>query len=442
MAHLISALMVTDFKRVREVKILPGVDRAAILIAGRNAQGKSSILDALDAAMRGKRAVPADAVRHGAGKADIIVEYDGGALVVHREISRDGATELEVRTQDGAVKRPQDLLDRLIGACFVDPVGFINQPPKAQREVLLQLIDREKKLPALEAQRERIFENRTEVGRDLKKAEGELARLPPMAELPEPIDVAALAAERAAFADKQRAGDGIGHAAKEATIARERAEQALAQNRVRIRELSQALAQAQAETPTLEANDSEAVVAEGSLLEQLRIASLEWKASQARRDAIDIDLTRANQHNRSIAAAEASIARRAAAETAVKALEAQRAEQTALLERIDNRKLEFLRAAQLPVEGLGVDAETITLNGVPFAQASAAEKLRVAMAIAIAANPQLDDIWVRDGALLDDDSLAAVCAHAAEHNKRPWVEVVGVRGDGCIVIRDGMIAAP
>ncbi len=75
---------------------------------------------------------------------------------------------------------------------------------------------------------------------------------------------------------------------------------------------------------------------------------------------------------------------------------------------------------------------------MPFAQASAAQRFMAALAIAAAASPGLDDVFLRDGAILDDDSLAAIAAHAESTGKRYWVEVIK-HDDATITIHDGRV---
>jgi hypothetical protein len=110
--------------------------------------------------------------------------------------------------------------------------------------------------------------------------------------------------------------------------------------------------------------------------------------------------------------------RRAEADETVGKLAKERDDLTKVIETIDARKAEILGAAKLPVDGLSIDDEGITLNSVPFAQASGAERLRVALGLAIAASPELGDVWIRDGALLDEESLELVAKHAAAAKKR------------------------
>src|SRR4051794_31211538 len=120
----ITALEITDYKRVRKVAITPEADRHLILIGGKNRARKSSTLDAITAAFGGAKSIAADPVRHGAGEAAIYVELDGGRLTIDRVVHPDGKTTLEVRDSEGTVRRPQEVLDKLVGARFLDPLAF------------------------------------------------------------------------------------------------------------------------------------------------------------------------------------------------------------------------------------------------------------------------------------------------------------------------------
>lgn len=435
----ITAARVSNFKRVRTVEVTPDADRVLILIGGKNAAGKSSVLDALTVALGGKRAAPADPVRHGTDAAVIDVELDGGALTIHRVLDADGGSKLEVREKGSVIRSPQARLDQIVAGRFLDPIAFLQLSATEQRSQLLSMFDKDGAIAKLEDRRERIYEKRREVGRDLKKAQGELARLPAEVEVGEPIDVAALSAERAAIADLQRAVDGLGLACREATSKVEQAVAEIRKSEALIAELEKQLAAAMDARDEWASQLEARQALEADAKAKLEAARQEWVELTPRREQLDADLARADAHNRAVFEREANNKRRAAASATVKQLEEQVEQQTELLGKIEQQKLKLLADIGLPVEGLGLSKEGITLHDVPFAQASAAERLRVALALAMAASPNLDDIWIRDGALLDDDSLAAVAEQAAAAGRRLWIERVGDRDPGAIVIQDGAI---
>lgn len=437
----ITAVRVQNYKRVRDIEIIPPSDRTLILIGGKNAQGKSSVLDALTAAFGGKRAIAADPVRHGAEEAEIEVVLDDGKLSIKRTISPGGDSTLELRDSGGKLSSPQARLDHLVASRFLDPIAFLQLSATEQRAQLLAMFDRDGAIAKLEERRERIYAKRTEVGRDLKKAAGELARLPPEVEVGKPIDVAALSAERAAIADMQRAGDGLGLAHREAKGKLEHAVAELGKTQTLIGELEKQLAAAMDARDEWAKQVEEREAAEADAKVKLEAARKEWADLTPRREQLDADLKRASEHNRAVFEAESNNKRRAAAAATVEQIEAQVEQQTELLSKIEQQKLKLLADVGLPVEGLGISKDGITLHDVPFLQASAAERLRVSLALAMAASPELRDVWVRDGALLDEDSLELMAGLAKDAGIRLWIERVGTGDAGAIVIHDGEVAS-
>lgn len=421
----ITAIAVRDFKRIRDVKLAPDADRALLAIGGKNAQGKSSLLDSLTAAFGGKRALPPEPVRRGAKDAEIKIELDNG-LVVLRTIDAAGDTVLEVRDADGAVRSPQAVLDKLVGGRFLDPLAFLALPAKDQREALLKLIDQDRRIAELDAKRERASTRRTEIGRDLKKAEGELARLPEVTPGQE-IDIRALSAQASELGEVMRRAD----------QAKDRQVRASNQRDVAAAEVASAKAKLAEAERKLTGWEDELAKAQADL----ETAATGALSAVVQRRAIEEQLEKAQAHNRAVSMDQAAATRRAAVASDLLAYRTEHAKAENAIAEIDRRKAEALAAAQLPVPGLGVDDGAVTLNGVPLNQASQAERYRVAVALQIAAAPNLADIWVHDGSLLDDDSLALLAEVAQAAGVRLWVERVGDRDPGAIVIHDGTVRA-
>jgi DNA repair exonuclease SbcCD ATPase subunit len=426
----ITACHVRNYKRVREIAIQPDADAALVLIGGKNAQGKSSVLDALTAAFGGKRLIAGDPVRHGAEQAEIDVVLDDGELSIRRVIQPDGESTLELRDRSGKVSSPQARLDRIVANRFLDPLAFLALAATEQRAQLLAMFDRDGAIAKLEERRERIYAKRTEVGRDLKKAAGELARLKEV-EVGTPIDVSKLSAERQQITDKTRELQFAKNDQERFQQTFDSSERAVAEAELELARAKERLERALEARERCGARLTEATDRVAQLAGDLSTGQIE------RLKEINSELARAGEHNRAVFEAEASNKRRAAAAATVDQLEEQTAQQTELLAKLDAQKLEILASVGLPVEDLGISSDGLTLGDVPFAQASAAERLRVALALAMAASPNLDDIWIRDGALLDDDSLQLLAEHAEKAGKRCWVERVGDRDPGAIVIQDG-----
>lgn len=424
----ITAAQVTNFKRIQHVAITPDSDRSLILVGGDNAQGKSSFMDALTAAFGGASSLPTDPVRHGAETAEIRVELDGGALIIKRTI-QDGKSTLELRDADGRLREPQARLDKIVGERFLDPLAFLALSAKDQRKSLLAIVDRDGTVAELEERRIRLFDRRTELSRDHKRSAAQLDGTQAVEPAP-PIDVGALTTELSTLDERKQA------------VVRARYDQERARAALR-----SAISDVERINAEMEALAGRLVAAE-ELVERCRelekttdatVGALPIADLDKQRSEVVMRMQRASEHNRSVGALEAQARRRTELAKEVETLDADVKKLNAELEKIETEKRAVLAAAKLPVEELDVDADVVRFRGVPLAQASGAEQLRVALAIAIAASPKLRDVWVRDGSLLDDDSLQTLAREAAAAGVRVWVERVGDRDPGAIVIHDGRV---
>ena len=125
-------LRAENVMRLKAVEITP--DGTVQVIGGRNAQGKSAVLNAIWLALGGGKASKETPlpIRDGEDKAS--VRLDLGDLVVTRSWTRKG-TSLKVENAEGAqYKSPQSMLDALVGQLSFDPLAFTRLSPKEQRE--------------------------------------------------------------------------------------------------------------------------------------------------------------------------------------------------------------------------------------------------------------------------------------------------------------------
>lgn len=436
----ITLLRVAAYKGARNVTIKPPADLYVLLLAGENGAGKTSTFDAMRAALGGAKEIAKVPVTSGEEHADIYIELDDGKLAVHRTIEPDGETQLVVSDEDGPVRRPQETLDRLIGARFLDPLKFIRLDAAEQRAALMKVIPGAAEIQQLDERSERAFRQRTDVGRQLKMARGELQRLPPAAEPLKPIDVGALVTESATFAHQQRADDGLGNSVAElAARARgAKAEVQAAENQ--IADLERRLGEARELRDARLAAAAQVAGEFAAAQARLEASAAAWRDNTARREEVERQLRSAGDHNRQVGERDAANRRRAETAASVDRLQREVDKLTTTIDGIDKRKGEILGAAQLPVAGLAIAGDGITIRGVPFAQSAAHEQMQVALSLAIAASPGLDDVWIRDGSLLGDDTLELIAKRAQEQGKRVWIERVGTKDAGAIVIVDGQIA--
>lgn len=398
----------TNYKRLKAVEIAPDPDGSLVIVAGKNGQGKTSVLDSITAALGGVSAkTTPKPIRDGEERAEIILETED--LIVTRRFTASGST-LTVKAPDGAVyPKGQAKLDDLLGRLSLDPLAFTQLPDKDQLKTLLDLVELPFNPQQLEGERAALFTERTDVNRDLKQLAAQIEA----ADLPEDGPT-----EEVSVADLLDQ-----HRAASAAISRAAAaEQVVADLRGQVDALL-------AQLNTLRRKIAEAEV------EAIRLADEAPAPEQL--DFIQEQVASAEQIN---AQARAWQAYNALLERKARVVEYAN-DLTEQIQKIDQRKADGLAAAKFPIDGLGFDDSGVTYNGVPFKQASGAEQLRVSLAMAIALNPKLRVIRIADGSLLDSDNLALVEAVARENDFQVWIEMVGDAGGRGIVIEDGGIKA-
>ena len=399
----IMKMEVTNFKRLKAFEVDLDQHGNLIMVAGRNAQGKTSVLDAIAAALGGvnKKTTPKP-IREGADNAEIALETED--LVIVRRFTKSGTT-LTVSNKDGAkYPKGQAKLDDLIGKLSLDPLAFTQLSEKQQLEALLDLVELPFDPADLEQQRKELYDHRADLGRQVK-AVGEVTVDDSLPEKEQSSAVIFERMEQSHQVQKQR-----DHLNGMLADLRE--------------ERGSVLAQIAALQQRLEDIDEEGKEA----AQQLTELPEPEDTDQLRKQLAEVD-----QMNALIRANNAARAQLIGKNNLQRLYD----DATQQIQALDSQKEEGLAQATMPVAGLGFDAEGITYNGQPFQQASAAEQLRVSLAMAIALNPKLRVIRITDGSLLDADNLAMIKQMAEEHDCQIWIEIVG-EGDGTgFVIEDG-----
>lgn len=415
----ISLLTVKNFKKVREVAIAPG-EKNIILIGGMNKQGKSSIIGAMSAALGGKNESPQKPIREGEKSADIKIVLDDGKLVVTRRFLASGNSSLKVESPDGKLTSPQARLDRLVGLRFLDPLKFSRLAEKEQRATLLKCVDIGIDLDALAKERKAVFDERTGVNRDVKRYKVELEANPDPGAIPEDAG-ADLAGKISELMEKSQK-----HQREASRLEELRAE--AKDKKEYIERLQKQIEKATDEYEVIvERGKQQAIVLSETpdVSTELDEAQKRFKEADAIREERIKKLAQKERHDR-------------AKELFAKS-ETLSEELTEQIEALDEKKKSALENAKMPVEGLEIGDEGLLYNNLPLSQASGAEQLRVSLALAASMSPELSDIWVEDGALLDESSLKLVEDFAKENDLRIWLERVGELDDDALIIEDGSI---
>lgn len=422
----IISLQSENVKRLVSVYIEP--KGACTTICGRNGAGKSSVLDSIAMALGGKEAIPPMPVHAGKERAQIVAKLSNG-LVVTRTFTAAGGTALKVTNAEGAAfSSPQAMLDQLTGSLSFDPLAFIRLDSKKQAETLRQLTGLD--FSSQDKEREKLYADRTLVNRRLAEMRAAVAGLKeypdvPAAEVASGTILAEIEKAQAHNAGKTRLDSVVSVAAANV----QRAVETLKTTTVSIAALEKQLAalKGQFAAQTKSVTDSQALLT-AAQQEAAGFALMDTTALKAQLAACE-DTNRKVRANAQWA--------KAIAEGQAKKHESEVL--TRKIEAIDKAKADALAAAEMPVAGLGLDDAGVTFEGIPLVQCSSALQQRISVAIGAALNPTLRVMMIKDGSLLDMDSLEALRVSAEELDLQVFIERVGTGEECSVIIEDGMV---
>lgn len=408
-------LTAENVKKLRVVEITPTGE--LVQLTGANGEGKSSVLDSILYGLAGTKSIPGTPVRIGEEKAR--VQLDLGEIVVTRKFGKDGSTSLVVESAEGArYPSPQKLLDDLMGSLSFDPLQFASMSAKEQFAQLRALVPLSIDLDQLERNNAEDFEERTTVNRRWKEAEARAVGILVPAETPAVvIDVAPLLEQMESAASHN------------AAIEKMDADRETARREWHSMQTSIEGWRQQAQSLLAQADGMAKILADAT------DAAATWTAAPARIDVSDVraEIDRAQVVN-------VQVARRAMKAAALVEVDELRTASEDLTAQIDKRrqaKDAALFAAQMPIDGLGFGDGVVLFEGLPLEQASDAQKLRVSIALAMAANPKLRVLRIKQGSLLDSKSVAILRDMLKAHDFQCWMECVDESGTVGIVMEDG-----
>ncbi|MBT6047825.1 MAG: AAA family ATPase [Candidatus Scalindua sp.] len=388
----------SNIKRLKSVELEIDENKNLVLVTGKNAAGKTSVLDSIFYAMAGKKNIPGKPIRDGEERADIEVNVDG--YIIKRSFTGKDSY-LSVTKPDGdQFSNAQDFLNYILGNLSFDPLMFSRLAPAKQVEELTKIIGID--LSEYDENKAKITEERLLVGREgkaLPQYTEELITAAKKFEGKKEVSATELAAKLNTAREEHREYNSV--------------QQLIKDNKDKVADLEGKL----------------------KILKESNVDLATVKKPTSDLVAMEKEMADSEESNKAIRSAQEVL-------EGSKKVEEKTAEYKSLTEQIlsiDAEKKKVLSEAKMPIDGLSWEEDKVLFNNIPYDQISGAEQLRVSMAIAMAANPKLRVILIKDGSLLDQDNLKVVEEMAKDKDFQVWVESVREDGDVGILIEDGSV---
>lgn len=450
----ITGLRVTHFAGLQEFTLEPS---EITILAGQNGAGKTSVLSAIQTALRTRGGIPDEAIHVDHDRAEIRVQLSDGTDI-RRARTRGKSQQVTVRRGDATFSKPAALIDGLLDPVSLDPVAWLDgdreqalldaMPLEMRESDLADIWDRAG-LPASERPRvastgrhalkviadveTRLMEQRRDLNATIRQRRAWIDS--ERADRPEVADPQAeLERTAAALADVRRRIEAADTVAERHRMAVRGLESALIRTQrcqQRVAELRDMLRMAEADLADAQAAEAAARAAVDAADPPPDTSALEAQRDRLQAHLDDLRSRRGayEEHLRTQARIEAEVARLQDEERRAEAL-------TAAIHAIRAAPAEMLSRADLPIEGLSYDGQ-LRLHNVPVSMLSGAETIRLASRVAVhRVRQQRGQFILLDGLEQLDDEQRAAFLEEARASGVQWIcTEVGIRpGDDAAMV--------
>ncbi|UDQ99253.1 AAA family ATPase [Lentisphaerota bacterium WC36G] len=407
----INSLEIENVKRIKAIKIAFN-NKNLTVIGGNNAQGKTTVLDTICWALGGNKFAPSNPKRDGSVVDPSIKLTLSNGLIVERKGKN---SSLKVTDPSGN-KGGQQLLNSFVEELALNLPKFMNANNKEKANILLRTLGIESELRALDDQEQKIYNERHLIGQDYERKRKYAEELPHHENVPPAIITANELIEQQqkillvnAENAKQRTNlannqEKLVTTQNKITYLQEqlKAEQELEQSLLHNIEIGQ---------KTVEELQDQSTEAIAQQIEQIDTTNTKIRAN------LDKDKALIDAEN----------------------LKKDYDDKTTLIQAIRDQRMELLKNANLPLEGLLIDNGELVYNSQKWDCMSSSEQMIVATAIVKSLNPECGFVLLDKLEQLDKNSLDQFAKYLEEQG----LQVIATRvanDDSCtIIIDDGEV---
>ena len=405
----IAELQLQNIKRVRAVDITPS-DGLTVL-GGANAQGKTSVLDAICYALGGEKYRPSEPQnRDGMAPAKMEITLSNGLVV-----TRSGKN-LDLKVTDPSGKKAgQTLLNSFISQFALDLPKFLNASAKEKAKTLLDTLGIEAELTELDNEERKRADERLLAGREADRKRHYADELPEYPDAPEaPLSGAEMA---------KKLQDALATNAKH---------QAQRENILKLQDLvSRYNAEVVELNQRLKAAQSDLAAAKNDLAAAKAVpigADIDTNVINAELEIIDTinSQVRTNQD-------------KAKANDEAEQAEAEYAAAGRAVEDVRQRRMALLNSVKMPLPGLSIEGGELVYNGSKWDCMSSMERIVVAVSIVRQLQPKCGFVLLDQLEVFDRAQLAKLRDWLTENHMQAIATRVADDDTCDIIIEDGRV---
>lgn len=401
----INKLEIENVKRVKAVKIEPTANGLTI-VGGKNNQGKTTVIDSIAWALGGDKFRPSDAQRDGSVIPPTLHIVLSNGLVVERKGKN---SDLKVTDPTGT-KAGQQLLNEFVEQLALDLPKFMNSSNREKAETLLKIIGAGAQLYEYERQEKELYNKRLAIGQIADQKKKYAKEQPYYTDAPKvPISASELIRQQqdilARNGENQRKrlnlqniSDKVNRLSNQIAALQRELDVAIEDQKIAVKS---AVNLHDESTEELERNIA-------NIEEINRKVRANLDKDKAEDDALDY----ANQYNTL----------------------------TTQIDNVRQLKIDLLKNANLPLQGLSVEDGELTYNGKKWDCMSGSEQLRVAVAIVRKLNPKCGFVLMDKLEQMDLDTLQEFGLWLEQEGLQVIATRVSTGKECAIVIEDGYSA--
>ena len=442
---MIRKLVIENFKKITFLS-LENNDDDLVEIQGKNAQGKTSVLEAIECTLLGDRKLPDNPIQNGKDIGQVIIETDEFKVQKRLMKNKHGVTTTSLIVWDkegNQINSPQTFLNKVLGTSSINPMEFVFKKPLERVEILRKALAID--FTEIDKERGRLYQERLEVGRTLKLIEGQLIEYRDLTRVPGATRSSAEILKDIAVAERPFARERESKKLREkedARIAEHDAQDLKLQDLIRVKqkrisELEHLIEKERAEGSKAVEQRKEVVAARQTLIDNQKEGYVVTQDQVEHKDKLMEELNASALHAKEVERFE----QKGKLEQRYKETKEERDGITSAIEGIDEKKKQILRDTKFPIPGLAFGEEDVELDGITFANTSTAEKIRVSTAILMANNPSAKILRIEEGSLLDDRSKGELRKLCGQYGFQVFIETVKKdQNSNALMLEDGGVA--